>query len=217
VWSGCVVVLDPCGDHLASLVEIEEQCLVQELVAHLAVEALDIAVLHGFAGSDVVPVDAVIPGPGEDGMGSQLGAVVRDNHSRPPSALDDGRQLPRHSLARDRGVGDRAQAFVGHVVGDVEDPEAAAIGHLVVHEVERPAGVGPGLDKHGGSDADSPLAAFAPANTEPFFAVEPVNAVDARWLALPSQQDEQAPIAEPAPLIGQIAQPGPQFPLRRPS
>jgi len=39
-----IAILDPCSDHLASLIEAEEQRLIQELIAHLAIEALDIKV-----------------------------------------------------------------------------------------------------------------------------------------------------------------------------
>lgn len=45
------------------MVEAEEQALVQELIAHPAVEALDITVLHRLSGRDVVPLDAMILRP----------------------------------------------------------------------------------------------------------------------------------------------------------
>ena len=57
MWPRRVVILDPCSDHLASLIELEEQRFIQELIADLAVEALDMAVLHGLAWHDVMPVD----------------------------------------------------------------------------------------------------------------------------------------------------------------
>lgn len=44
-----VEVLSPFGDGAARMVEAEEQALVQKLVAHPPVEALDIAVLHRLA------------------------------------------------------------------------------------------------------------------------------------------------------------------------
>lgn len=50
-----VVVSDPGTDDLVSLIEIEEQALVEELIAHAAVEGFDVAVLHGLAKCDVVP------------------------------------------------------------------------------------------------------------------------------------------------------------------
>lgn len=42
------------------MVEAEEQALVQKLVAHQPVEALDMAVLYRFSGRDVMPLDAMI-------------------------------------------------------------------------------------------------------------------------------------------------------------
>ena len=131
-----VVVLDPRGDHLAGLIEREEQCLIQQLVPHLAIEALDVAVLHGLARHDVMPVDPVFLRPGEDGMRGELRAIVADNHAGPSSLLDESCQLPCHPAARDRGVRDGGEALMGDVVRDVQDPEPPAMGHLVVHEVE---------------------------------------------------------------------------------
>ena len=47
-------------------------------------------------------------------------------------------------------------------------------------------------------------------------AIEPIDAVDARWLSLFPQQDEQPPISKPAALVGEIAQTGAQLNVRRP-
>ena len=54
-----VVVGDPRADELAGVIEVEEQALVEELVAHPTVEALDEAVLRRLAGRDVVPFDLI--------------------------------------------------------------------------------------------------------------------------------------------------------------
>lgn len=43
---GSVVIGDPGIDELASLVEIVEQALIEKLVAHPAVEGLNVAVLY---------------------------------------------------------------------------------------------------------------------------------------------------------------------------
>ena len=77
-----VEVLPPFGDGAARMVEAEEQALVQEFVAHPAVEGFDVAVLHRLARRDVVPFDTVILRPGEDGVRGELGAVVGNDHVR---------------------------------------------------------------------------------------------------------------------------------------
>ena len=77
-----VVVAPPGLQHGAGVRQRAEQRLVEQLVAQPAVEALDEAVLLRLAGRDVVPADAGLVGPGEDGVGGQLRAVVADDHGR---------------------------------------------------------------------------------------------------------------------------------------
>ncbi len=71
-----VVVLDPLGDAGTCVVEAAEQRLVQEFVAHAAVESLADAVLHRLARRDVVPGDPGLDAPSEDGVRGELGAVA---------------------------------------------------------------------------------------------------------------------------------------------
>ena len=208
-----VVVGDPCADELAGVIEIDEQGLVEELVAHPAVEALDEAVLHRLAGRDVVPIDLVIDCPAKDRVRGELGAIVTDDHSWLAAGLDEHRQLAGDPYARDRGVGDRRQALTGYIVDDVEDAEAPAKRELVVDEVERPARVDPGLDQDRSTASHRPPPGSALADCQPFLPVEPIDAIDAGRLALPPQQDEQPPVAEPAALIGKLAQAGAQLRL----
>jgi hypothetical protein len=76
VWPPGVVVFDPLSDGLARMLETEEQGFIQEFVPHLAIEAFDITVRHWLTGRDVVPIDLVIPTPGEDSVRSELGAIA---------------------------------------------------------------------------------------------------------------------------------------------
>ena len=52
-----IVVGDPSGDLGAGVIEIEEQGLVEQFIAHPAIETLDEAVLHRFSRHDKVPID----------------------------------------------------------------------------------------------------------------------------------------------------------------
>ena len=156
-----VVVLSPRSDRLPGLVEGEEQCFVQQLVPHLAIEALDEAVLHGLPRHDVVPIDPLILRPGEDAVRGELRAVVADDHAGLASPLDEGGKLPGYPVTGNRGVRDGGQALVGDVIDHVENPEPPAVGHLVMDEVQRPAGIRPCLHQKGSPDANGPLAALA--------------------------------------------------------
>src|SRR5690606_24339181 len=97
-------------------------------VTHLAVEALDVAVLHGLAWREVVLVDPVIPRPGKDCDRGELRAVVGDGHPRLAASSDQGRQRAGHALPGDRGIRDRGQTLPGGVVDDAGHAGALAAG-----------------------------------------------------------------------------------------
>lgn len=54
------------------MVEVAEQCLVEEFVPHSPVEGLAEAVLHGATRRDVVPLDADLLRPEQDGVRGEL-------------------------------------------------------------------------------------------------------------------------------------------------
>jgi hypothetical protein len=88
---------------------------------------------------DVVPGDVALVGPAQHRVRGQLGAVVRDDCPGLGAAHHDPIELARHPETGDRSVRDERQAFPRAIVHYGEDPEAPAVDHLVVHEVERPA------------------------------------------------------------------------------
>jgi len=64
--------------------------------------------------------------------------VVADHHLR-LAALDyQPVQFPRHADAGERRVGHQHQALAGTIIDDGQDAEAAAVGELIRHKVERP-------------------------------------------------------------------------------
>lgn len=87
------MVGNPGRDLGAGIVEIEEQGLVEQLVAHAAVEALDRAVLHRLAGRDEVPLDGRAAAPDGHGVRGELGSVVADDHVWLAMPIEDRRQL----------------------------------------------------------------------------------------------------------------------------
>lgn len=95
-----VVVGDPGSKLPPGVVETEEQGLVQELVAHPAVEALDERVLDRLARCNEVPVDGVVLAPSQHRVAGELGAVVRDDRTR-LAALGDVEVSSRATRRRD--------------------------------------------------------------------------------------------------------------------
>lgn len=153
-----VVVADPIRNLGAGVIEAEEQGFVEKLVPHPAVEAFTEAVLHRLARRNEVPVDLVLLRPGQHGIAGELGAVVGDDHARLAALIDQRRQFACHPPPRDRGVGDGRQTFPGHVIDDIQDPEATAAGELVVDKIQRPPGVRPSLDQYRRSGAHGAAA-----------------------------------------------------------
>ena len=76
VRSNLVVVTPPVGDDVAGLGERDEPMLVEALVAELAVEAFDVAVLRRAARFDQDVLDAVLLRPGDEGAAGELRPVV---------------------------------------------------------------------------------------------------------------------------------------------
>src|SRR5580704_5132987 len=202
-----VVVALPCLERTACLGERGEQRLVQELVAQAAVEALDEGVLDGLAWSDVMPVDAGLAGPGQDGVAGQLRTVVAADGLGLAVDGDEQVELASHPFARQREVGDRDLAAPGANVGVRQNAEAAPAHQLIGDEVEHPQVVRQGRHRHWCARAHSPLAAAPLAHHQPFFAVEPEQPLVVHHEALAAQEDQKATVAEPAAFTGQRHKP----------
>jgi hypothetical protein len=158
-------------------------------VAQPAVEALDEAVLLWFAGCNVVPPDAGLVGPVQDGVRGQLRAVVTDDRIRAsPSPANNVVQLTRHAPAGDRGVGDQGEALSGAVVDHRQDAEAPSVGELVRDEVQAPALIGGHRRRDRPPGPHRPLAAAAPAHRQSLLAIEPLHPLLVDGMAFPPQQ-----------------------------
>lgn len=123
MWAVIVVVDDPTGERRPGMIEITEQRLIEEFVPHSPIEGLAEAVLHRPSGSDVLPLDAGLLRPQQDGVRRELRSVVADDELRLAVPGDECRQFAGNPLARYRRVGDGREALLGHVVVDVEHAE----------------------------------------------------------------------------------------------
>src|SRR5215211_916317 len=117
---------------------------------------------------------------------------------------DHSRELPSNPFARDRRVRDRRQALLGDIIENVQDPEAPAAGHLIVDEVNRPAGIRAGDPDERRSRAGGPLTTPPTPDHEPLLAIEALRSLAVEDQPLPAQQNVQAPVAEPAAFGGKL-------------
>src|SRR3954471_1645206 len=120
VRSDLVEVLSPRGFGSPSLGQRLEPVLVQALVAELAVEALDVAVLHRPAGLDQDVPNAVPLRPRHEGAAGELRTVVGAHGRRVAAEPRRLIEQPRDVLARDSEVDRDLHAFVAEVVRNRE-------------------------------------------------------------------------------------------------
>lgn len=98
-----IVAADPPGDHRSRMVEVVEDRLVLEFVAHAPVEGFADAVLHRLAGRNEMPGDLGDLRPGEHGVGGDLRPVIGDDQVQlvlgevgdvwPTSNMDDAQSV----------------------------------------------------------------------------------------------------------------------------
>ncbi len=80
----------PSGQGRSAPADREKQCLVEKLVAHATVEALDEPVLRRLARRDIVPLHAGVARPRQHRVRGQLSPVVADDH---PGCAAFGNQI----------------------------------------------------------------------------------------------------------------------------
>ena len=98
VWSDFVVVRAPDGHGCSGLVQGLKPALVEVLVAELASEALDVAVLHRAAWLNQNVANAVGLSPGHECSAGELWAVVCAHRLRIPAKQRGTIQYPGHVL-----------------------------------------------------------------------------------------------------------------------
>ncbi len=84
-------------------------------------------------------------------------------------------------------------------------------------EIQRPARIRLCRDQDRSPCADGTSSRAAPADRQPFLAIEPIDAVNPRRFAFASEQDEQSSVAETPPLVGKFAKSAAQRRVRQPT
>lgn len=193
-----------------------EELAVEELVAELVVEALDVGVLPRGAGRDVERADVLGHEPVADGVGDELRAVV--------AAQVPGGAALGHDLGDDRDDvlgseapgGPQGEALAGVLVDHREDLEAGPRARLVVHEVAAPyvSGVGglPALRRRGAEPAGLALAL---ADPQACLGPDALHALRVHLLAGPAQQRRDPPVAVAGMSLAQLHDPLLQLPAPR--
>ena len=137
-----IVVTTPGFDDDAGFVAAPEPFERQTLVTELAVEALVVGVLPGFARVDVRGVDSLLAKPIEDCMADELGTVIGAQEPRRTVLGDQTREHLDHAPgAYGAGNVDR-QALAGELIDHRQTLDLLAARAGVEHEVVGPDVIG---------------------------------------------------------------------------
>ena len=117
------------------MLEIVEDRLIEQFIAHAAIERLTNPVLHRLSRRDEMPRDAGALRPGEHGVGGEFGSVIGDDEVWFAAPSEHGVELPCDASAGDRGIRDGGQTFLGDVIEDVENADTAPVRELVMDEI----------------------------------------------------------------------------------
>ena len=200
-----VVVVAPDGELPPSISEARKDFLVQQLVAQTPVEAFDEGVLGRLAGRDVVPGDAALVLPFEDGVTGQLAAVVADDRRGLAVQPDQGIELAHDAAPGERGVGDQREILAGAIVDDSEYAKAPPRLEDVREEVQGPALVGKRGHSERGSGARGPLAPAPAFHRQAFFLVQASQLLVVHGDSLTCEHEPDAAIAEAPALSRDLA------------
>ncbi len=96
-----VVVFRPGRDLDPGMGKAEEQRLVEQFVAHAAIEALNVTILHRLSGLDIMPFHTCLAAPRQDGIAGQFGSIVADNHAGFAASGDQRAKFAHNPLARE--------------------------------------------------------------------------------------------------------------------
>ncbi len=178
--------------------------LAEALVAELAVEALDVAVLHRPARLDQQVLDAMLLRPCDEGPAGELRTVVRAHR---PRVAAEPRSLIQHAHevgATDAMVDRDVDALVGKVVGDRQALQAAPVGQRVADEVHAPYRIGGRCRRQPLALAGRPADLLATTHGQVRLAIQAVDLLVVHSRVLRTQQVVQAAIAEPAARLRQF-------------
>lgn len=118
--------------------QAREPVLMEALVAEFAVEALDVAVLHGAPWLDEGVPNVVFLGSGDEGPAGEFRAVVGSDSGRVvPEACALVQQPGRRQAAATVAHGD-LHAIVAEVIGHGQALDAPSVGQAVAAEVRAP-------------------------------------------------------------------------------
>ena len=205
-----VVVLPPDRDGMPGLWQRLKPMLVQAFVPELAVEALDVAVLHRPARLYQDVANPMGLCPCHEGTAGEFRPIVSTHRIR--IAAKQGRpiQQPGHILAANAVVGNDVHTLVAEIVRHGQALDAPAVGQAVAHEIHAPHLIDALRDLQRHALAYRPFGLLAFPHGQVSGAVQPIHALVIHPGKFRTQQVMDTPVAKASPGLGNIDDRGAQ-------
>ena len=197
-----VVVRTPGSHGRSGLMQGLKPRLVQMLITELAVETLDVDVLHGAPWLDQDMANAAGLRPGNESAAGELWPVIGAHCLRIPAKQRRPIQYPRHVLARDAKVHRNVHALMAKVIGHGEVLQAPPARQAVAHKIHAPDLVDCCCQLQRHALGDGPLSFLAPAHGQVGLAVEAIHPLVIDTGKLRAQQIVNAPVSKAATQMG---------------
>src|SRR5579859_487080 len=176
---------------------------VQTFIAQFAVEALDVAVLHGLSGFDVAEFQFLLLAPSAHRIANEFRTVINTNGFGQSAFVSELLQYPQDTCARQTEVDLDHRTLARILIHDRQSTKAASIRQAVTHEVHAPALIGArNLCLHW-LRARKPFS-FPPRHLQPQLLRDPMHSAVPHGDAFALQQCCQTPIAKAGTLCCQL-------------
>ena len=134
-----IVLLPPHFDHNLCLLQRIEDLPCKQLISHLPVERLNVAVFPGTAWLDEQRFDFQPAQPGTNFLGSELGAIIRTQVNRHAAFTKQLSQDFQYIFVSETACDFHGKTLAGIFIDHIQDTERIAILGMVLDEVSMSA------------------------------------------------------------------------------
>ena len=134
-----IVIFQPFLGDFPELIKIFKDVGVQYILTESAIESLDIGILHGSSGLNILNENVALSAPIHKDRTSEFRTVVYSNFHRNPVFPNSPFEHSDDPMTWEAEICFDHQGLTVIVINDIENPESSFINKGVVHEIHRPA------------------------------------------------------------------------------
>ena len=133
-----IVLFSPCLHKSLCFLQIHEDAFIQTFITELPIEALDVSVLVGLTGLDIIPSYSLLLTPLQNCHAGKFCAIIAQNPIRFASSLYDLFQFLANSAPIEGCIHCDFDALSGKIIYYRQHTNSSPIGEHIMHKVQRP-------------------------------------------------------------------------------